>query len=60
MAKRKLAPVERIVVKADRELEEKAQHPDKIPIVQVADETDEAGNPRVFVVLREGPKSGPK
>jgi hypothetical protein len=38
VAKRKLSPVERIVVKVDRELEEKAQHPDKVPVVRVADE----------------------
>ena len=52
MPKRKLSPVEKIVVKVDRELEEKAQHPDKVPVVRVADETDDDENPRVFVILK--------
>jgi hypothetical protein len=52
MAKRKLEPVEKIAVKVDRELTEKEQHPDRIAVVRVLDETDDNENPRTFVVLK--------
>lgn len=49
MAKRKLSPDERVRVAEERRSKEVAAHPNKMISVRVEDETDENGEPIVYV-----------
>ena len=49
MAKRKLSPDERVRIAEQRRSKEVAAHPDKMIAVRVEDETDEGGEPIVWV-----------
>jgi hypothetical protein len=49
MAKRKLSPDEKERIAEERRTEEVSAHPDKMISVRVEDETDENGEPIVWV-----------